>query len=64
MRYQCDGSIFNSNNYWNFDGLDGGGHGDGKVDGGAIVHKFDFEVDDEEVVGFQDEIFLSFVSFG
>ena len=64
LRYQGDGAIFNPDNYRNFYGLEGGGHGDGEVDGGAIVHKFNFEVDDEEVVGFQDEIFLCFISFG
>ena len=64
MRYQGDGAIFNPDNYRNFYGLEGGGHGDGEVNGGAIVHQFNFKVDDEEVVGFQDEIFLCFISFG
>ena len=64
MRYQCDGAIFNPDNYRNFYGLEGGSHSDGEVDRGAIVHQVNFKVDDKEVVGFQDEIFLCFVSFG
>ena len=63
LRYQGDGAIFNPDNNGDVYGLEGGGHGEGEVDGGAIVHEFNFEVDDQEVVGFQDKIFLGFVFF-